>query len=414
MLNRMKKVSIPRLILAVFIASLLWFYVDVTVKPDTKVTIHGLEVSFRGEEALNEKGLMLSEQMPATVSLTLTGNRAVVSQLNRNNISIEVNLDAQVQEAGRQKLEYTITYPSSVNMSNVKVTRSVSSIEAVVVKHSMKTIRVEDKFSGSIAKNYFHNEDDFRLYPREITIQGEDSLVRVVDHAEVELTEMNLDHTWEGDLPVKLYTIDGEVLNSAELGVSTSTIHCIFPVSYYKDVHLTVDLVSGGGATKEDVQDLTLTPNVIRVFGTEEVLDNLHNVGLGTVNLGEVVTSFEDTMPIVLPKGVTSADEKTEATLFFRMKNTLSTKKLAVKTIQLNHVPSNRMANVLDESVEVEIRGPTESIKLLRDEYVSLTVDLSDVSSETHGSVELPAQVKVKGMSDVGAMGTYTVSVQLD
>lgn len=413
MLNKMKKVNLPYLILAVFIAALLWFYVDVTVKPDTKVTIHNLEVVFSGEEELNSKGLMLSERMPSTLTLTLTGNRAVVSQLNRSNITVKVDLPSQVREAGRQKLEYTISYPSSVNMNNVKVTRSVSSIEAVVVKHSMKTIRVERAFSGSVAPSYFNN-DEFRAYPREITIQGEDSLVHIVDHAKVELTETDLDHTWEGELPILLYTADGEVLDSTELQLSQTTAHCIFPVSYYKDVRLTVDLLSGGGATKDDVEDLTLSPSVIRVSGTQDMLDDLTSISLGEIDLGQVVTGYDETMAIQLPTGISMADEESEVRLTFRLKDTITTKKVVAKNIQLKNVPSGRTVVLPEEGVTVEIRGPRDSMKLLREEYVSIVADLSSVPEGTYGEVSVPAQVKIKGMADVGVMGSYTVNVQLN
>lgn len=414
MWNKVKKVNLPYLILAVLMAALLWFYVDATVKPDTRITVYNLDINFSGMEEVTEKGLMIADTKPGTISLTLTGPRATVSQLNRSNVFVKVDLSTQVKEAGRKKLEYTITYPSGVNMSNVKVTRSVSTIEADVVKHSNKTIRVEPKFSGSFAQGYFNDGEQFAVYPREITIQGEDSLVRDIDHAVVELDKTELSATWEGELPIRLVTEKGERIESTELELSSTDARCVFPVSYYKELPLKVEFLSGGGATEKMVKDLKVTPSTLRVSGTKEILDGLKSITLGEIDLGQVVTGFEEQMEIPFPAGVTSTEDKAEAKVSFTLSPNLVTKNVRATDIRLKNAPTDRKAEIVTKSLEVSVRGPKDSMELLRPEYLSVTADISGLSQDAEGEVEIPAQVKINGMSDLGVMGSYTVLVSLE
>lgn len=415
MWNRVKKLDIPYMVLAVFMAVLLWFYVDLTVKPDTRVSIRGIEVEYLGENYLEQQGLMLAEGKPHTLSLTLTGPRSVVSQLNRGNITVSVDLLTQVREAGRQKLDYTITFPSSINLSSVKISRSVNSIEAEIVRYSTKTIRVETRFSGSVAPGYLGGEEDFTVSPKEITIHGEDQLVKSVSHAVVELNEMSLSTSWEGDMTVMLVGNNGQLMDANSLELSSPIVHGVFPVQCYKDVPLKVDLVPGGGVRVEDVNSLKLSPSTIRVIGTEEKLEELDSISLGEIHLADVVTTLEETRSIQLPRGVTHADNTTEAVVSFSLSSSLSTKTVETENIVLKKIPEGRTAQLTQKSVKVDIRGPRESMKLLRPEYVTVEADLSGVTEDQAGEeISLPAKVTVKGMSDVGVMGSYTVAVVLE
>lgn len=413
MWNKLKRVNLPYLILSVCLAILLWAYVDVTVKPDTRISIHAIEVNMVGEDKLEEQGLMIADSKPHTITLTIVGPRSVVSQLNRSNVTVSVDLASQVTSAGRKQLEYSIRFPSTVNLSNIKISRSASSIEAEIVKYSTKTIRIETKFSGSVAKDYLCDEDDFAVSPSELTIHGEESLVQSVSHAVVELDAADLDSTWTGELPVVLVGMDGSEIDPKDLELSAETVQGVFPVRHYKDVPLTVELISGGGATKEDVTNWKLTPSTIRVIGTEEKLEKLDSLSLGEIHLEDVITSFEEEFEIVLPSGVTHADDQTKATLSFELSSKLETQTITTDKILLNHVPEGYTAELDEPTLSVDIRGEKDSMKLLRPEYVTVEADLSGVEAKT-GGITVPATVKVKGMSDVGVMGEYSLTLYLD
>ncbi|MCD7843370.1 MAG: hypothetical protein LUG17_01940, partial [Clostridiales bacterium] len=221
MLNKLRHINLPYVLLAIVCAILCWLYVDVTVEPDTRVTIRNIPVTFVGEEALQEEGLMITDGQDATVSLTLVGTRAVVSQLKRTNITITVDLTTQVTGAGTQSLNYTVSYPNTINLSSVKIrSRSVSSVEVTVVQMGNKTVSVAGSFTGSVAEGYLYDSNAFSFDVTEVTVTGEKSQVEQVDHAIATLTEQNLSETWNGTLALTLVDADGNEVDQEGLTLS--------------------------------------------------------------------------------------------------------------------------------------------------------------------------------------------------
>ena len=95
------KNKVVSMLLSVAIALGLWAYVITTVSPGSKDTISGIPVVFEGETALKEKGLMITSENNVTVSLELSGNRSDLAKLDKNNITVKVDL-TKVYDPGEQ------------------------------------------------------------------------------------------------------------------------------------------------------------------------------------------------------------------------------------------------------------------------------------------------------------------------
>lgn len=414
MWNKIKSINGFYVLISIFCAILVWIYVDVTVEPDAKVSIRNIPVTFLGEEELAEEGLMLTDGKDATVTLTVVGTRAVVSQLNRTNITITVDLLTQVTEAGAQALDYDISYSSSVSPGSVKVrSRSVNSIEVNVVKMSTKTIGIVGGFSGSVAEGYLYDTKKFTFNTTEITIVGEKALVDQVDHAAAILSEKNLSSTWRGNLELVLMDDQGNEIPKDGLTLSQDEVEAVFPVSRVKEIALDVTIEDGGGATADDVT-YTISPPSIRVSGTEEDLEGLETFNVGTIDLSQVITSEKVNFPLELPEGISNVSGTAFAVVNLSINSSLTTTKLTTEDIRLVNIPEDISAALVTESLEVRIRGDRDTMKLLVKDDVYAEVDLSDITSDTTGTLALPAEVKVKGMSDVGAIGEYEVTVDLN
>lgn len=108
--------------LSIICAVICWFYVDLTVEPDIYVKVRNIPVSYEGLDELERKGLMIENGKDATVTLKLSGQRSVISQLNRNNVTVVVDAASQVTSPGEQSLEYTVSFPNTVVGGSVKNT----------------------------------------------------------------------------------------------------------------------------------------------------------------------------------------------------------------------------------------------------------------------------------------------------
>ena len=67
---------------------------------------------------------------------------------------------------------------------------------------------------------------------------------------------------------------------------------------------------------------------------------------------------------------------------------------------------------ILTESVDVVVRGTAEQLEQVRAENIRAVVDLTDFKDST-GSYMPNAKIYVDGVTEVGAIGKYPISVEI-
>lgn len=401
--------------LSLFCAILCWLFVDVTQEPRTSRTIRDVPVQLVGTEALTRQSLMIADEEEPTLTLTFSGVRTEVSRLNRSNIYVTADL-SDCKE-GEQELSYTVSYDPALIVRSIQLQSSSSSrIPVEIVKMKSKTIRVEGVLDGSAAEGFRYISSDFSCSPDNITVTGPSSLVQQVDHAKAVLTQSGLTETWVGELPLILVDSKGEAVETTGLELSPESVSASFPIRAEKTIELTVTLEEGGGVTADDVE-CTISPKTIRISGTQEALDSLkgESFSVGTVDLSQVVTSVKQSFPIELPEGLTNQSSFVSATATVKLNSNLITRKVRIprSRIQLHHVPANTNVEILNDELEVRVRGSAADMTLLLDKDVCAEVDLSDVEEGTIGTLKLPARIYAKGMSAVGAIDETEVNLDL-
>ena len=276
MWNKIKDSKGFYIAISIIFAIACWFYVDITVEPDTQITVRNIPVSFEGLDALRSRGLMISNSKEVTLSLKLSGQRSVLSQLNKNNVSVTVDASSQITVPGEQNLDYTVTFPNTIANGSVKIrSKSVETVDVNVIRISSKTVSVSGAFTGSVAEGCM--EDGFQLEYNDVTVSGDKSLIKRIDHAVVTLEKSGLSETWEGTLPVTLVDQNGKTIDSEQLSLSSSEMDVTLVVRKIKEIPLTVTIKDGGGATEADAT-WEISPKRIVVSGSSEDLGGADRV----------------------------------------------------------------------------------------------------------------------------------------
>ena len=411
MWSKISNSKIFYMVLAIACAIGIWLYVDIVQAPDTTVTVDSIPVTFVGEDMLADEGLMITEGHSTTVTLTFRGPRTAVSQLDRNNTTIVVQAASQITGEGSYNLTYSINYPSSVDASQITpVNRSSTTISVNVVQMTTKTVDIKGRFTGSTATGVLFDENNFQFEVQQVTVSGERSKVEQVDHAEVVLSEENLSATWTGYLDVVLVDADGNTLDyndDDDLTCNVTSVYTTFPLQMVKEVPLTVTIQSGGGATSDNVS-YTINPETILISGSEEQLAKIESINLGTIDLSDIVTSDTRTFSINPPAGVTVPSGTTNATVTVSVTG-LETKKVSTSNIEAINIPDGINVDLVTQSLEVRIRGAADTLALVMDSDIHVTVDFTDIQSSGLGTRTVSAKVSVRGFADVGCVGDYTV-----
>jgi YbbR domain-containing protein len=409
MIHNIKESKIFYIVLSILVAIVLWAYVVNVENPDIDWTVSDIPVTFVGENALAEENLMVMSGKASTISLRLQGKRQTLTQLNRNNITITVDLSKLVT-TGLHQMAYEIHLPSNLTLGeNVSIVdRSSNYVDVTLGRMVTKTVAVTASFEGNIADGYIG--DEMTVSPETVEISGEEQEIAKVDRAEVIVTGQDLSETLSADMPYQLLDYSGNEVLSKEIQKSTETVHVTLPVVVVKNVPLEVSLKEGGGA-KEGNAKVVIEPASIMLSGEETDLLGLESITVGEIDLAQVLSSSEVNFTIPLPPNVKNVSGVTEAKVSLELTG-LTTKAIQVTDISVTNVPSGLKASLVTKSLQVVLRGTEEAISEISSYHLRAVADLSELG-RARGSYTVPVKVVLNGYADAGVVGEYTIVVSL-
>ncbi len=390
---------------------ILWMYVASYENTTQNVTLTGLEVKYiGGEDILQDRNLLVTDKDVQDVTLTLLVKRSLVSQLTKDTVHVSVDL-RDIRSRGVYEKVYTISY-DNVDEEDVIVTRRVPEYMTVNIDRMdvNPEVVVKGVFDGTIAEGYM--SEPIVYSPETIEVSGPESLISRIAYAKVVIDRENLTRTVSGVVEFTLVDRDGQTIESPEITTSVNEIEYTIPIVKVKDVALTVNLLSGGGATEDDAV-VRIEPPTVSISGDAELLSGINQLQLGTIDLASFAQSATETFAIVLPNGVNNLSGEKEATVTVSIKG-LETKRVITTNISFINVSDGYVPRPITQYKEVMIRGPKEIIDMISGSNIRIVGDLTDIGNAV-GRYSVPTTVEILGYREVGVIGdNYNVVVSLE
>ena len=406
----MTKNKLSSILLSLTIAFGLWLYVVTNISIEDERTYHDIPVSFEGEIALEERGLMITEGTDATVDLRLYGARDNLNKLTSSNITIKANL-ARIYDVGQVEVNYEIYYPGDVpSNAFTEQSKSPSTIKLMVEERLRKEVPVTIEFTGSVPAEYLCDTDNAMLDQAFVDVVGPASTVNQIEQAMIQVDLENRTETIVDYFQFILCDANGEPVDVDLVVADVGQIRMELAIRRFKELPVTYTLVEGGGATEENVS-INLDYPVIRVSGSDVLLEQLTQINLGTINLATIPEDTTLTYDISLPEGVInlSGVETINADIRFQG---LATRDFTVENIRVTGVPSGMEYELVTKRLTLTLRGPADVIRKLKDTDLVVSADLSGKDT---GTVMVNAGVSTMGTAynSVGSLGNVSVSVIL-
>ena len=404
----MMKNKILTILLSLAIAFGLWIYVITVEQPESETTYYNIPVVLQNESILAERGLMIISERP-TVTLHLSSTRTNLNQLNESNINVIANVNSVVTP-GTHELPYNVSYPGNIPAGSV--TRKSSDPDMITLRvenRITKQVQVVPVYNGTVPEGMIADKENTQLDYTTIEVSGPESVVSQIAKAVILVDLQDQTETIAQEYAYTLCNEVDEPVDSQWVTTNVEAVNLTLQIKRVKEITLKVNVVAGGGAT-EQTSAIDIQPKVIRISGSDSLLEGLDVLDLGTINLGEIGTDTTMSLPIILPEGITNETGITEATVEVKFPN-LRTTSMNVDNIQLLNVPEGLEAELVTQVLEVKLRGPAALIDSIEPEYVTITVDLASAKA---GTDKYTAQVLVQSTyNGVGAMNSYTVMVTL-
>ena len=403
--------KILTLVLSFAVALGLWMYVVTNVSPEQEASYYGIPVVLENETALLDRDLMLLSGEDSTVSVRLHGNRADLNELNSRNITASVDL-SDIYEPGVYDCDYRISYPSGVSSVTV-AERLTGKVRVEVVRYATKQVPVRLVFSGELQSDLFVDQEGATLSAKTVTVEGPAEQVDQISLAGIEINRGELTETITQSFVHTLMNASYEPVDVPNVKVDVGEIQVTLPVEYMKEIKLTVDLVDGGGATKNENAILDMETESIMVSGSREALDKIEEWKIATVNLADVDVrdGYTEVVPINLPENLTNRSGLAEVEIQVRLKG-MATKTLTLNRDQITilNQPEGMKAEIVTQKVEIAFRGPSTQVRYLQASQITATIDLADYPV---GSYTVQLTISVKDADRVGTYGSYSVTVSL-
>ena len=394
------------------IASLtIWIYMTSIKTDEVKLTFRGIKVELVGEDTLrSSKNMVITDLDNATVNVDLTGPRRIIASLTPEDLTAVIDVN-KLSRAAYTTQQYTIAFPNGVDSSKIAVSKKMpDTVSFVVSPLNTKTIQVRGSFDGSLAEGYTAEAPVFE--PATVTVSGPETYLKNVSYAWVSFAKDSVDSTYrDEEAPIVLMNENNEACSTVGLTCSQDTVVATLPLLQVKEVPITVDLVSGGGAFEENTI-VKIEPASVTLAGDSAILSGINKILLDTVDLTSFASTYSEVYTIPIDNGLKNLTGATEAKVSIEIFN-LETKKFNVKNISYMGVTEGFEAELITESIEVTVRGTAEQLSQLRRENIRAVADLTDFN-ESVGNYSPTVKIQVDGFTDVGAiLGPYTVSVEI-
>ena len=204
--------------------------------------------------------------------------------------------------------------------------------------------------------------------------------------------------------------MNGEACSTEYTSCSQDTVKATLPIRAIKNVPLTVNLIYGSGANETNTI-VTVTPSYLTLTGDTSILSEMNQIVLSTVDLTDFNTTFTDEYSIPLDNSLKNLTGLSTAEVTIEIVG-LETKNYAVTNMAVVNAPEGSVVDFISESMEIRIRGTEEQLKQIHSENITLVADLTDYH-DADGAYMVPVRVRVDGFTDVGAVGDYTVSLEI-
>lgn len=398
------------IVVSVVLSVSIWIYVTNVENDMVKRTFSGVPVELVGESVLrSNRNLVITELSTGTVTLEITGPRRIVGAFGSDDLKALVNVSTLTQST-YTSLQYSVAFPDGTNENNLTINNKYpESVSFIVSKDVSKTLQVRGSFDGSLDEGYTAEKPEFE--PAVITVNGPEAYLKNISYAWVTFGSENVNSTYTEETVFSLMNEAGEeYARNSYMEFSTETVVATLPIMEVKDVPLTVNIFPGAGATEENVK-VTIEPASIKLAGDSAILEGLNKIILGSIDLKDFTTSYSDTYQIVYDNELKNLTGVTEAKVTVEISG-LATRSFTINNISCINITPGYSCEIKTENLLVTMRGPEAEINALQEENLRAVADIDDYK-ESVGLYTPAVKVFADGFQSVGAMGQYSISIEL-
>ncbi|WAM32029.1 CdaR family protein [Caldicellulosiruptor naganoensis] len=379
-------------VLSVFIAIILWFYVNSIINPIKKKE---LIVPIRYNISTLPKGLVMKEPDAREVRIVVSGTQDELSKIDEKNIQAVVDF-SEVRQTGEIRLPININNPyHRINIESVYPKNVMVNIDNLVTIQKDVTVEID----GNPKKGYIIN--GYQEEPNVISIKGAESDIKEISKCVAQLNLSLNDRPFKTSVPVKILDSRGKDITSL-FDLSQKSIDVYVDILKTKQVPLTVKF-KGKLEPNKVLSKIVLKPSTVNVAGKEEDINSLNEIVVGAIDtkMLQNVSTFQ--FDFNIPKNIKALDNVKRVVI------TIYTDSIVQKSItvpvEVRGLSSQYLVNLNPDKVMLKVKYYQSNQNSIDFSSFKAYVDVSNL---TQGDYNLPLVLeKPNNIEDVEVSSSY-------
>ena len=302
--------KILNIIIAIVVSIGAWTFVVYNNDPMTEVKYKEIPITFKGEDALANKGLGVSQVSAEMIDVTLRQRRIDTNDISAEDITVVA--DVSDAEEGENGISLKISGPDGTQVAEAE-RRSIS-VDVEEADSVQKAITVE--YSGNLTG---YEPVTAEITSNKATVIGAKSEIERVDSVAALIGfDETTDRLKNFTCSLSALDEDGEIIDHVVIYPGEVNFYAYTGVT--KEVALKV-VQKETGRSKDDGYIRSYTaPQKVVIKGSEDIIDDITEISTMPVDLSGMYQDGEITLECDLPDGIYLANDTT--TLIMKVKVT--------------------------------------------------------------------------------------------
>ena len=385
----------------------VWMIVVNVNDPIITRTIAGIPVTVSNSSYVESLGMSCKLKNGSdTVSVIVTGHRSVVEPLVRDDIRAVADLTQIVSMESDPIMVPVSVTAGKVSRENVAV--SPGSIEIALEEMQNAEFVIVPTAGDTKPSNKRYQVGELTASPESVTITGPASLIQIIDRviAPVDATQLVSDTVVSSKL--QIYDRNGAQFTDAQMESlkftrTDGTISVGVDIwRVISDISLT-PTYSGKPESGYRVGEITSTPSVVTVAGTDEALELLSDNGNAITIPSELidVTDAKDDFTVrvdltqILPEDIRLADNVSTVALIAVEVLPLDSRtfEIPVSAVEQKNIAEGLSVIFRIDKIRIRIQGEDEKLETLTEKDIKLSIDFSGKKEGTFEDLEVDVDV---------------------
>lgn len=336
-----------------------------------------------------EESLTPSAKMP-TVNISIRGDQIAINNLKVSDFSVSVDL----KDANMGENEYPVIVEAPPGVKVISI--SPQSVFLNIDERGEKPVPLKVNLSGKAKEGFTAFEPSLKT--THVTVSGPLEMINSINSAEV---DVNLDDA-ESNLSLKLIPrIKGGssgIVDEDIIVIKPELVDIFIPViedNPSKSVPVVVP-VSGIPAYGYKVSRIVVEPEIVRISGANEVIENIREVRTTPVDVTNHKDEILREVTLNIPGDIKSLYEDNLKVVILFEKNVVE--KRVQKQLEIRNAPENMVLKASNDVISVVLKGDDLEFRDFLIENLHIYVDAekyTGANQEFEIKVEKPDNIEV-------------------